>query len=105
MLSGMFHVLNLTFYASCSHISIYYLAASPKSKASQSTDTAPHAAFALDASTIDVYRNTDGVVLVYDISKPWTFEYVAKTLAEVPTNIPVLILVCIKLQICEAKRE
>ncbi|KAF9303761.1 Rab-like protein 6 [Mortierella antarctica] len=66
--------------------------ASPKSKASQSTDTAPHAAFALDASTIDVYRNTDGVILVYDISKPWTFEYVAKTLAEVPTNIPVLIL-------------
>ncbi|KAG0333004.1 Rab-like protein 6 [Podila horticola] len=66
--------------------------ASPKSKAPQSTDTAPHAAFALDASTIDVYRNTDGVILVYDISKPWTFEYAAKTLAEVPTNIPVLIL-------------
>jgi hypothetical protein len=80
------------------------LAASPKSKAPQSTDTAPHAAFALDASTIDVYRNTDGVILVYDISKPWTFEYAAKTLAEVPTNIPVLILVCIKQQICETRR-
>ncbi|KAG0091387.1 Rab-like protein 6 [Podila epicladia] len=66
--------------------------ASPKSKATQSTDTAPHAAFALDASTIDVYRNTDGIILVYDISKPWTFEYIAKTLADVPTNIPVLIL-------------
>ncbi|KAF9027178.1 Rab-like protein 6 [Haplosporangium bisporale] len=66
--------------------------ASPKAKATQGTDTAPHAAFALDASTIDVYRNTDGVILVYDVSKPWTFEYVAKTLAEVPTNIPVLIL-------------
>ncbi|KAG0030782.1 Rab-like protein 6 [Podila clonocystis] len=65
---------------------------SPKSKAPQSTDTAPHAAFALDASTIDVYRNTDGVILVYDISKPWTFEYAVKALAEVPTNIPVLIL-------------
>ncbi|KAF9576431.1 Rab-like protein 6 [Mortierella alpina] len=55
-------------------------------------DTAPHAAFALDASTIDVYRNTDGVILVYDVSKPWTFDYAAKALAEAPTNIPVLIL-------------
>ncbi|KAG0333950.1 hypothetical protein BG004_000617 [Podila humilis] len=66
--------------------------ASPKSRAPQGADTAPHAAFALDASTIDVYRNTDGVILIYDVSKPWTFEYVAKTLAQVPTNIPVLLL-------------
>ncbi|KAF9183390.1 hypothetical protein BGZ51_004052 [Haplosporangium sp. Z 767] len=52
----------------------------------------PHAGFALDASTIDVYRNTDGVILIYDISKPWTFDYAAKALEKMPTNIPVLIL-------------
>ncbi|KAI1312242.1 Rab-like protein 6 [Mortierella claussenii] len=55
-------------------------------------ESVPHATFSLDASTIDVYRNTDGVLLVYDISKPWTFDYAAKTLAEIPINMPVLIL-------------
>ncbi|KAF9152001.1 Rab-like protein 6, partial [Linnemannia schmuckeri] len=67
--------------------------ASPsKSNPASDTDSAPHAAFALDASTIDVYRNTDGVILLYDISKPWTFDYVAKALVDVPINIPVLLL-------------
>ncbi|KAH7047697.1 hypothetical protein BKA57DRAFT_463145 [Linnemannia elongata] len=67
--------------------------ASPsKSNPAPDMDSAPHAAFALDASTIDVYRNTDGVILLYDISKPWTFDYAAKALADVPTNIPVLLL-------------
>ncbi|KAG0261367.1 Rab-like protein 6 [Mortierella polycephala] len=55
-------------------------------------ESVPHAGFALDASTIDVYRNTNGVILIYDISKPWTFDYAAKALEEMPTNIPVLIL-------------
>ncbi|KAG0207607.1 Rab-like protein 6 [Mortierella sp. GBA30] len=63
-----------------------------KTKSAPDTESVPHAGFALDASTIDVYRNTDGVILVYDISKPWTFDYAAKALADVPTNIPVLIL-------------
>ncbi|GJJ72323.1 hypothetical protein EMPS_04680 [Entomortierella parvispora] len=64
-----------------------------KSKsAAEVTGAAPHAGFALDASTIDVYRNTDGVILLYDISKPWTFEYAARALNDIPTNIPVLIL-------------
>ncbi|KAF9965420.1 Rab-like protein 6 [Mortierella alpina] len=63
-----------------------------KTKPAPDVDSAPHAAFALDASTIDVYRNTNGVILVYDVSKPWTFDYAAKALADTPTNIPVLIL-------------
>ncbi|KAF9990565.1 Rab-like protein 6 [Mortierella antarctica] len=63
-----------------------------KAKPVIDVDSAPHAAFALDASTIDVYRNTNGVILVYDVSKPWTFDYAAKALADTPTNIPVLIL-------------
>ncbi|ORZ12921.1 hypothetical protein BCR41DRAFT_97728 [Lobosporangium transversale] len=63
-----------------------------KAKSAQDTEVAPHAAFALDASTIDVYRNTDGVILLYDNSKPWTIDYAARTLADIPTNIPVLFL-------------
>ncbi|KAF9134513.1 Rab-like protein 6 [Mortierella sp. 14UC] len=67
--------------------------ASPsKSNPASDADSAPHASFALDASTIDVYRNTDGVILLYDISKPWTFDYAAKALTEIPINIPVLLL-------------
>ncbi|KAF9917552.1 Rab-like protein 6, partial [Linnemannia zychae] len=66
--------------------------ASSKFTPTSERDSAPHAAFALDASTIDVYRNTDGVILLYDISKPWTFDYAAKALSDIPTNIPVLLL-------------
>ncbi|KAF9402492.1 hypothetical protein BGX21_009935 [Mortierella sp. AD011] len=58
----------------------------------KSSNLVPHAGFSLDASTIDVYRNTDGVIILYDISKPWTFDFAAKTLADVPLNMPVLIL-------------
>ncbi|KAF8982316.1 hypothetical protein BGZ46_001485 [Entomortierella lignicola] len=57
-----------------------------------SSELAPYAAFSLDASTIDVYRNTDGVIILYDVSKPWTFDYVSKALIDVPVNMPVLIL-------------
>ncbi|KAG0022057.1 hypothetical protein BGZ80_001162 [Entomortierella chlamydospora] len=58
----------------------------------KSSNLVPHAGFSLDASTIDVYRNTDGVIILYDISKPWTFDFAATTLADVPLNMPVLIL-------------
>jgi len=47
---------------------------------------------ALDAEFIDVYKGTNGVILVMDITKSWTFEYVQKELAKVPDHIPVLIL-------------
>ncbi|KAG0309715.1 Rab-like protein 6 [Dissophora globulifera] len=62
------------------------------SKSLPNADHAPHAAFSLDASTIDVYRNTDGVILTYDISKPWTLDYAAKALDDIPQNMPVLVL-------------
>ncbi|KAG0246939.1 Rab-like protein 6 [Mortierella sp. GBA43] len=55
-------------------------------------ELAPHAGFSLDASTIDVYRNTDGVVLLYDASKPWTLDYASKALTEIPVSMPVMIL-------------
>lgn len=47
---------------------------------------------ALDAEFIDVYKSTNGVIMVLDITKAWTFEYIQRELPKVPSNIPVLIL-------------
>uniref|UniRef100_A0A6M2DHY9 Putative gtpase rab1/ypt1 small g protein n=1 Tax=Xenopsylla cheopis TaxID=163159 RepID=A0A6M2DHY9_XENCH len=47
---------------------------------------------ALDAEFLDVYKGTHGVILMMDVTKSWTFEYVCKELAKVPDEIPVLIL-------------
>ncbi|XP_028038750.1 rab-like protein 6 isoform X2 [Bombyx mandarina] len=46
----------------------------------------------LDATFLDVYKNTTGVILMLDITKPWTFEYVVKELSQVPADLPVVIL-------------
>lgn len=47
---------------------------------------------ALDASTIDVYKNSHGAILLFDITKAWTYEYVKKEVENVPDAIPILIL-------------
>ncbi|CAG8536957.1 3106_t:CDS:2, partial [Racocetra fulgida] len=47
----------------------------------------------LDAATIDVYRNTHGVILLFDMTKNWTFDYAIKELKAIPKNIAVLLLV------------
>lgn len=47
---------------------------------------------ALDAEFLDVYKGTHGVVLLFDITKAWTFEYVCRELPRIPQDIPVLIL-------------
>ena len=47
---------------------------------------------ALDAQFIDVYKNTNGVILVFDLTKNWTFEYVEKEIENIPKNIPILFL-------------
>ncbi|CAL1285572.1 unnamed protein product [Larinioides sclopetarius] len=47
---------------------------------------------ALDAEFIDVYKGTNGVILVLDITKQWTFAYVQKELPLIPHHIPVLVL-------------
>jgi len=84
----------LAFGTLFAHIPFFFsiLATSPTKV--KSVELAPHAGFSLDASTIDVYRNTDGVILVYNSSKPWTFDYAVKALSEIPVSMPVLILVC-----------
>ncbi|KAF4523935.1 hypothetical protein B566_EDAN011189 [Ephemera danica] len=47
---------------------------------------------ALDAEFLDVYKGTNGVIIVMDITKAWTFEYVQRELPKVPSHIPVLVL-------------
>ena len=46
----------------------------------------------LDAQFLDVYKQTHGVIIVFDITKPWTLDYAKKELGHVPSSIPVLIL-------------
>ncbi|KAI5632547.1 rab-like protein 6 [Phthorimaea operculella] len=46
----------------------------------------------LDATFLDVYKNATGVILMLDITKPWTFEYVVKELSRVPADLPVVVL-------------
>jgi hypothetical protein len=47
---------------------------------------------ALDASSIDVYKGAHAVILVYDITKQWTWEYVEREINNVPFHIPVVVL-------------
>ena len=46
----------------------------------------------MDASFIDVYKGCHGAILVFDITKPWTFDYVKKEIPNIPSSIPILIL-------------
>lgn len=47
----------------------------------------------LDASTVNVYRNTHCAIFMFDVTKPWTFDYVNKELVNVPESMSVLVLV------------
>lgn len=61
---------------------------------------------ALDAEFLDVYKGTHGVILMLDITKNWTFEYVCKELPKIPSDIPgmkktrrlsvMLLLICLE---------
>ena len=46
----------------------------------------------LDAQFLDVYKQAHGAIFCFDVTKPWTFEYVKNELARVPHTIPVLVL-------------
>eukprot|EP00096_Caligus_rogercresseyi_P010425 TRINITY_DN3798_c0_g1_i1.p1 TRINITY_DN3798_c0_g1~~TRINITY_DN3798_c0_g1_i1.p1 ORF type:complete len:530 (+),score=201.36 TRINITY_DN3798_c0_g1_i1:55-1644(+) len=56
-----------------------------------SNDTPPPQP-ALDAEFVDVYKGAHGVVLLYDMTKSWTFDYVKRELPKIPMHLPVLIL-------------
>ena len=45
-----------------------------------------------NSQNLDVYKNASGVILVYDITKQWTWEYIERELPKIPTHIPVLII-------------
>uniref|UniRef100_T1J7L7 Rab-like protein 6 n=1 Tax=Strigamia maritima TaxID=126957 RepID=T1J7L7_STRMM len=47
---------------------------------------------ALDAEFVDVYKGTNGVIMMLDITKAWTYEYVQREIVKIGDNIPVLIL-------------
>lgn len=47
---------------------------------------------ALDAEFLDVYKGTNGVIIMMDITKTWTFDYVQRELPKVPSHIPVIVL-------------
>ncbi|KAI9268827.1 hypothetical protein BDA99DRAFT_502755 [Phascolomyces articulosus] len=46
----------------------------------------------LDASTVNVYRNTHAALFIFDITKQWTFDYVNNELANVPEGVSILVL-------------
>ncbi|XP_026198710.1 rab-like protein 6 isoform X2 [Anabas testudineus] len=47
---------------------------------------------ALDAEFLDVYKNCNGVIMMFDITKQWTFNYIIRELPKVPTHVPVCVL-------------
>ncbi|XP_020291966.1 rab-like protein 6 [Pseudomyrmex gracilis] len=47
---------------------------------------------ALDAEFLDVYKGTNGVIIVMDITKSWTFDYIQRELPKIPSHIPVIVL-------------
>ncbi|KAG8447423.1 hypothetical protein GDO86_014776 [Hymenochirus boettgeri] len=47
---------------------------------------------ALDAEFLDVYKNCNGVIMMFDITKQWTFTYIMRELPKVPSHVPVCVL-------------
>ncbi|KAI9496281.1 hypothetical protein BDB00DRAFT_953234 [Zychaea mexicana] len=68
--------------------------ATPKSQqeVQQEASSSTAADLGLDASTVNVYRNSHAALFVFDITKPWTFDYVNNELPNVPESISVLVL-------------
>ncbi|KAI8369277.1 uncharacterized protein BYT42DRAFT_583771 [Radiomyces spectabilis] len=58
----------------------------------QPQETTEQSDLALDASTVNVYRNSHAVIFMFDITKPWTFNYVKRNLEDVPETVAVLVL-------------
>ncbi|XP_065575678.1 rab-like protein 6 isoform X2 [Artemia franciscana] len=64
----------------------------PKDGLKLDLDSTQEEGVALDAEFLDVYKGTAGVIMIFDMTKKWTFEYIERELPKVPDHIPVLIL-------------
>ncbi|KAE9414967.1 hypothetical protein Angca_004390 [Angiostrongylus cantonensis] len=47
---------------------------------------------ACDARFVDVYKGAHGAILMLDITKPWSWDYVQNEIEAVPSHLPILIL-------------
>ncbi|XP_011403974.2 PREDICTED: rab-like protein 6 [Amphimedon queenslandica] len=47
---------------------------------------------ALDASFLDVYKGAHCVVLMYDITKQWTWQYIERELQHIPLHLPIVVI-------------
>src|SRR5690348_13994457 len=47
----------------------------------------------LDATTVDVYKGCNGVIVMVDPTKKWTFDYAQRVIGGVPKDLDVLLLV------------
>lgn len=67
-------------------------AAAAAAAASAGSVSGTHMVAVVDASTIDVYHESHGVIFLLDVTKWDTLEYVKQELANVPVHIPTLVL-------------
>ncbi|RNA39810.1 rab 6 [Brachionus plicatilis] len=61
-------------------------------KFDHSSSAEPPVEASLDAEFIDVYKNANGCILVYDITKQWTWDYIERELPKIPSHLPVLVI-------------
>ncbi|KAI7880692.1 P-loop containing nucleoside triphosphate hydrolase protein [Lichtheimia hyalospora FSU 10163] len=64
----------------------------PSKQQTQQQQSTESPQLGLDASTVNVYRNTHAVIFLFDVSKQWTFDYVNNQLADVPETLSVLVI-------------
>ncbi|KAG2382395.1 hypothetical protein C9374_005597 [Naegleria lovaniensis] len=51
-----------------------------------------HQLTVIDAHIVDVYKHCNAVLLVFDITKPWTWEYVKNEFSKVPSGVEIAVL-------------
>ncbi|VDK43750.1 unnamed protein product [Taenia asiatica] len=61
------------------------------SKLTKKSQTATAMA-SLDSTFIDVYKGVNCVILMFDMTSRWTFDYVCRELPKVPHSVPVLVV-------------
>ncbi|RKP34995.1 hypothetical protein BJ085DRAFT_33145 [Dimargaris cristalligena] len=73
------------------HLKLTNSPAQDPSSASPTADQPP-ADVGLDAETVNVYSNTNCVLVLFDLSKRWTFEYALAELQRIPHHLTTLLI-------------